>query len=123
MTWRYVITDTVTYWPIYGLRGRDEDTITNYTILVRTHILPSLGKRKLPGFSAEDVDKWLTAESRKCSTRACMPSMCAMPDVRFVQPVACPCGPQVVPGSCYKQTSVSFAPRQPRDREKWILWR
>jgi integrase len=65
----YTVKDAVTYWLSYGLRGRDQATITNYDTLAKTHILPALGKRKLRELSAEEVDKWLTAESRKCSTR------------------------------------------------------
>ena len=65
----YTVADAVVYWLTYGLRGRDEATVSNYTTLAKTHILPTLGKRKLRDLSAEDVDKWLTAESRQCSTR------------------------------------------------------
>jgi integrase len=65
----YTVADAVNYWLAYGLRGRDHATIANYTFLAKTHILPALGKRKLRELSTEDVDKWLTAESRKCSTR------------------------------------------------------
>jgi integrase len=59
----------VAYWLTYGLRGREEATIANYTTLAKTHILPALGKRKLRELSAEDVDEWLTGESQQCSTR------------------------------------------------------
>lgn len=61
--------DAVNYWLTYGLRGRDDATVTNYTSLAKIHIIPSLGKRKLRDLSAEDIVKWLTAESRQCSTR------------------------------------------------------
>ena len=65
----YTVSDAVTYWLSYGLRGRSEKTVSNYATLARTHILPSLGRRKLRELSSEDVDKWLTEESRQCSTR------------------------------------------------------
>ncbi len=57
------------YWLTYGLRGRDEATVSNYTTLAKTHILLTLGRRKLRELSAEDVDQWLTTESHQCSTR------------------------------------------------------
>jgi integrase len=65
----YTVADAVTYWLSYGLRGREEATIANYTALAKTHILPALGKRRLRELSAEDVDEWLTGESHRCSTR------------------------------------------------------
>ena len=65
----YTVADAVAYWLTYGLRGRDEATVSNYTTLAKTHILPTLGKRKLRELSAEHVDEWLTTESRQCSTR------------------------------------------------------
>ena len=37
--------------------------------LISCHLSPSLGRRKLRELSSEDVDKWLTEESRQCSTR------------------------------------------------------
>ena len=65
----YTVADAVAYWLTYGLRGRDEATVSNYTTLAKIHILPTLGRRKLRELSAEDVDQWLTTESRQCSTR------------------------------------------------------
>ena len=65
----YTVADAVAYWLTYGLRGRDEATVSNYTTLAKTHILPTLGRRKLRELSAEDVDQWLTTESRQYSTR------------------------------------------------------
>jgi Arm DNA-binding domain len=65
----YTVADAVTDWLHYGLRGRDESTIRNYAILAGTHILPVLGRHRLHELSAEDVDKWLADESRRCSTR------------------------------------------------------
>ena len=47
--------------------------------LARTHILPSIGARKLRELSADDVDRWLAAEAKGLSTdslRHC-PSSCA----------------------------------------------
>jgi len=65
----YTVNEAVTYWLSYGLRGRSEKTVSNYATLASRHILPALGRRKLRELSAEDIDKWLTAESRQCSTR------------------------------------------------------
>jgi len=59
----YTVADAVAYWLTYGLRGRDEATVSNYTTLTKTHILPTLGRRKLRELSAEDVDQWLTTEA------------------------------------------------------------
>lgn len=65
----YTVTDAVRYWLTFGLRGRAQNTIDNYTVLAKVHILPSLGTQKLRDLSAEDVDTWLTEESRRCTTR------------------------------------------------------
>ena len=42
----YTVADAVAYWLTYGLCGRDEATVSNYTTLAKTHILPTLGRRK-----------------------------------------------------------------------------
>ena len=37
--------------------------------LRRTHVLPSLGSRRVRDLSADDVDKWLAGKTGSCSTR------------------------------------------------------
>jgi integrase len=65
----YTVVDALKAWLAYGLRGRDEDTISNYTCLAQTHIVESIGTKPLRQLSAEDVDRWLSAASEKVSTR------------------------------------------------------
>ncbi|MFD7791070.1 tyrosine recombinase XerC [Streptomyces sp. NPDC059759] len=65
----YTVADAVNDWLAYGLAGRDERTIETVTGLSRTHVIPSLGARKLRDLSAEDVDRWLAMKSRSLSTR------------------------------------------------------
>jgi integrase len=65
----YTVADAVNAWLSYGLRGRDAGTIGNYICLARTHIIESVGTKSLRQLSAEDVDKWLSAESGEVSTR------------------------------------------------------
>ncbi|WP_395109212.1 tyrosine-type recombinase/integrase [Actinomadura sp. SCN-SB] len=65
----YTVAEAVTYWLTYGIRGRDDDTISNYTTLAEKHIIPALGARKLRELSAEDVDKWLAEKAAELSTR------------------------------------------------------
>jgi integrase len=65
----YTVADAVRAWLDYGLRGRDKDTIANYTCLADTHIIKSVGAKTLRQLSAEDVDKWLSVTSGNVSTR------------------------------------------------------
>lgn len=65
----YTVAHAVDDWLTYGLSGRDEHTVTTCTILSRTHIIPSLGARKLRDLSAEDVDRWLAGKAQTLSTR------------------------------------------------------
>lgn len=65
----YTLADAVRAWLSYGLRGRDADTIANYTCLADAHIIESIGAKSLRQLSAEDVDAWLSAEAKKVSTR------------------------------------------------------
>jgi integrase len=65
----YTVKDAVDAWFRYGLRGRDDDTVTNYRSLAGKHILPDLGKRKLAKLDADDVDTWLERKSEILSTR------------------------------------------------------
>lgn len=65
----YTVADAVKAWLAFGLQGRDQDTIDNYTCLATTHIIGSIGSKSLRQLSAEDVDKWLSATAKKVSTR------------------------------------------------------
>lgn len=65
----YTVADAVNDWLTYGLAGRDEGTVETVTGLSRTHVIPSLGARKLRDLSAEDVDRWLAVKARTLSTR------------------------------------------------------
>ena len=44
----YTVANAVANWLTYGLRGREEATVSNYTTLAKTHILPTLGRRTAP---------------------------------------------------------------------------
>jgi integrase len=65
----YSVAQAVTNWLVYGLRGRDPNTVENYRILCNKHIVPALGARKLRDLSAEDVDEWLDEKAKTLSTR------------------------------------------------------
>ncbi|BFO13945.1 hypothetical protein SHKM778_03330 [Streptomyces sp. KM77-8] len=65
----YTVRDAVTDWLAYGLVGIDSSTAKTCAILSNTHIIPSLGARKLRDLSAEDVDRWLAAKAKALSTR------------------------------------------------------
>lgn len=65
----YTVAEAVTDWLAFGLPEKDEGTVTNYTILCRTHVIPSLGAKKLRDLRAEDVDKWLATKAQSLSTR------------------------------------------------------
>lgn len=56
-------------WLSQGLAKQSENTRTNYDILVRKHIIPDLGARKLLELTAEDVERWLSKKSQTHSTR------------------------------------------------------
>jgi integrase len=65
----YTVADAVNDWLSYGLAGRSKATIGNYTTLARTHIIATLGARKLRDLSATDVDRWLADRAKALSTR------------------------------------------------------
>ena len=65
----YTVADAVREWLAFGLSGRAGSTVTNYRFVAESHIIAALGARRLRDLSAEDVDRWLVAESRKVSTR------------------------------------------------------
>jgi integrase len=64
----YTVRQAVESWLEHGLAGRDPSTVTNRTILARRHLLPALGSRRLTELAADEVDRWLTAESGQLST-------------------------------------------------------
>jgi hypothetical protein len=43
--------------------------VTKLSVLARIHVIPVLGARKLRELTAEEVDRWLAAESKSVSTR------------------------------------------------------
>lgn len=43
--------------------------MTKLSILARIHVMSALGARKLRDLTAEEVDRWLAAESKSVSTR------------------------------------------------------
>ncbi|SDD68001.1 site-specific integrase [Actinokineospora iranica] len=65
----YTVTEAVTTWLKYGLRGRDPETVKNYRYQVEGHIIPNLGARKLRELSADEVDEFFTELSLTLSTR------------------------------------------------------
>ncbi|MGW3744695.1 tyrosine-type recombinase/integrase [Streptomyces sp. NPDC005146] len=65
----YTVQDAVNDWLMFGLVGRDAATLSACTSLSRTHVIPSLGARKLRDLSAEDVDRWLAVKAKTLSTR------------------------------------------------------
>lgn len=64
----YTVAMAVTDWLAYGLSGQSQPTIDKYTSLATTHVIPSLGARKLRDLSAEDVDKWLADKAKTLSS-------------------------------------------------------
>lgn len=64
----YTVGDAVESWLAHGLGGRAETTIKNRIALARTHIIPSLGRRKLIELSADEVDEWLAWKAETLST-------------------------------------------------------
>jgi integrase len=65
----YTVADAVRDWLEFGLAARDEATVTKLGILANHHVIPAMGARKLRELSADDVDRWLLAESKRVSTR------------------------------------------------------
>lgn len=65
----YKVKQAVTTWLKYGLRGRDDETVKNYTYLVNGHIIPYLGERNLRELTADEVDEWLEELALTLSTR------------------------------------------------------
>jgi integrase len=66
----YTVSEAVTYWLEYGLNGRDNQTIKKYRNLVKNHVVPDLGARKLRDLSVEDVEKWLKVKSGRLGSNS-----------------------------------------------------
>ncbi|WUI01935.1 site-specific integrase [Spirillospora sp. NBC_00431] len=66
----YTVAEAVEYWLQHGLSGRSDRTVEMNQTFAENHVIPALGARKLRELSAEDVDEWLTAKSKKLSTRS-----------------------------------------------------
>lgn len=77
---RYTVGQAVTEWLEFGQGSIDAATVTKHRTLCETHILPSLGGRKLRDLTALEVEKWLRglsvrltsgslAEVRSCLNR------------------------------------------------------
>ena len=66
--WDYTVRDAVESWLAHGLTGREESTVANRTILAKSHIIPSLGSRRLAELTPEDVDVWLAEKATILST-------------------------------------------------------
>ncbi|MDF4250455.1 site-specific integrase [Streptomyces sp. WMMB303] len=63
------VADAVNDWLKYGLSGRSEKTVKDYTDVCMNHVIPAIGARKLRELGAQDVDRWLAAKSASLSTR------------------------------------------------------
>lgn len=66
----YTVADAVNAWLAYGLNGRNPQTVSMYRIYADSHIIPALGKRKLPQLTVEDIEKLLSDKSATLSTRS-----------------------------------------------------
>jgi integrase len=64
----YTVAQAVTDWLKFGQSGRSTDTVTRNTILADTHIIPSVGARKLRELTADEVDRWLAEKAKILST-------------------------------------------------------
>ena len=65
----YTVAHAVNEWLTFGLAGRDVATLKAVRSLSRTHVIPSLGARRIRDLSADDIDKWLAEKAGSCSTR------------------------------------------------------
>jgi integrase len=66
---RYTVAQAVNDWLASGLARRDRLTVALYAQQCRSHILPSLGARKLRELTAAEVDRWLAQKAKTLSTR------------------------------------------------------
>lgn len=67
--YNYRVGDAMRDWLAYGLAGRSAATVENYTFIANGRIIAQIGARRLRDLSAQDVDRWLLAESKVVSTR------------------------------------------------------
>ncbi|WP_340686097.1 site-specific integrase [Amycolatopsis coloradensis] len=65
----YTVEQAVRDWLTYGLPGRSKNTIDKLTTLAETHVIPSIGARKLREMTADDGDKWLAEKAQTLATR------------------------------------------------------
>ena len=65
----YTVAHAVNEWLGFGLAGRDVATLKTVQSLSRTHVIPSLGARRIRDLSADDIDQWLAEKAGSCSTR------------------------------------------------------
>jgi integrase len=65
---RVTVADAAEGWLTYGLNGRTEATVKTCRHLVETHIVPTLGKRRLVDLRAADVDRMLRSKRSELST-------------------------------------------------------
>lgn len=61
--------DAVRDWLAFGVAGCSAATLQNYRVTGENHVVGPLGARRLRDLSADDVDRWLRAESKVVSTR------------------------------------------------------
>lgn len=61
--------DAVRDWLAFGVAGCSAATLRNYRVTGENHVVRPLGARRLRDLSADDVDRWLRAESKVVSTR------------------------------------------------------
>lgn len=64
----YTVASALEDWLAYGLTGRSANTVEKYGYLVRGHIIPDLGARKLRDLSATEVDRWLAKKAKVLSS-------------------------------------------------------
>lgn len=64
----YTVAQAVDDWLSFGLGRQSASTVSKYTILCSTHIVPQLGARKLRDLTAREVDAWLAGLASKLST-------------------------------------------------------
>ena len=60
----YTVAHAVNDWLEFGLVGRDVATLKAVRSLSKTHVIPSLGARRIRYLSADDIDKWLCRKGR-----------------------------------------------------------
>ena len=64
----YTVAQAVDDWLAYGLGRQSDSTVSKYTILCKTHVVPHLGARKLRDLTAREIDAWLAGLASHLST-------------------------------------------------------